>query len=481
MGTDNGITNGALHDALVTGRTTSGPEIHAQLLRLTRYAATLEIYGPEPVLRISEAFDNLKIVGGQGRTIYSGPAVILNLVDGGLMSVCEVKLNEDSWIDLHFGPGDFQDGQLRTEFQRFLQEWQRLYKISPEFKLVITEMQSFLSDLKLWLDQVELNIRSSPTGKRADFERQVLQNLSGAVLPSLATLFERFEAVATSVDKDLEPVHAVYAKRQIHPVVLCAPFMYRTYRKPLGYAGDYEMVNMMARDSFQGGSVFAKVINTFFLNTPPVAAHRNRIVYLTEMLTREVQRVAANGRSAKVLNLGCGPALEIQAFLEASPVSSNADFTLLDFNDETVGHATRTLEDVKQRFDRRTTFRVLKKSVAQLFKEQSKPVPTLGNGKYDVIYCAGLFDYLADPVCSRLIDVFYRMLSPGGIVVTTNVDVSNPSRGWMEYMVDWHLFYRNSKDMLGIMEKTAPADAIRIFAETSGVNIFAEIRKPADE
>jgi len=238
---------------------------------------------------------------------------------------------------------------------------------------------------------------------------------------------------------------------------------------------------MMARDSFQGGSVFAKVINTFFLNTPPVVAHRNRIVYLTEMLNREVERVAASGRSAKVLNLGCGPALEIQAFLEGSKVSSNADFTLLDFNDETVGHATRTLEDVKNRFDRGTTIRVLKKSVAQLFKEQAKPVPTLGNGKYDLIYCAGLFDYLADPVCSRLVDVFYRMLSPGGMVVTTNVDISNPSRGWMEYMVDWHLFYRNSKDMLGIMEKTAPREAIRIFAETSGVNIFAEIRKPADE
>jgi extracellular factor (EF) 3-hydroxypalmitic acid methyl ester biosynthesis protein len=199
------------------------------------------------------------------------------------------------------------------------------------------------------------------------------------------------------------------------------------------------------------------------------------------MLTREVEKAAANGKSAKVLNLGCGPALEIQAFLEASPASSNADFTLLDFNDETVGHATRTLEDVKQRFGRETTFRVLKKSVAQLFKEQAKPVPALGNGKYDIIYCAGLFDYLADPVCGRLVDVFYRMLSPGGIVVTTNVDASNPSRGWMEYMVDWHLFYRNSKEMLHIMERTAPTEAIRIFAETSGVNIFAEIRKPADE
>lgn len=34
--------------------------------------------------------------------------------------------------------------------------------------------------------------------------------------------------------------------------MLCSPFAYRAYHKPLGYAGDYEMVNMIARDPYEG-------------------------------------------------------------------------------------------------------------------------------------------------------------------------------------------------------------------------------------
>ncbi len=44
---------------------------------------------------------------------------------------------------------------------------------------------------------------------------------------------------------DLVPVHQAFGKRHLHPLILGSPFVYRTLQKPLGYAGDYEMVNMM--------------------------------------------------------------------------------------------------------------------------------------------------------------------------------------------------------------------------------------------
>ena len=47
--------------------------------------------------------------------------------------------------------------------------------------------------------------------------------------------------------------------------VMLAICVYRAYTKPLGYAGDYEVVNMMLRDPFEGDSLFAKVINSVFL------------------------------------------------------------------------------------------------------------------------------------------------------------------------------------------------------------------------
>ena len=40
----------------------------------------------------------------------------------------------------------------------------------------------------------------------------------------------------------------------------------------------------------------------------------------------------------RVLNMGCGPAREIQEFLAETPLCDEAQFTLLDFNEETVRH-----------------------------------------------------------------------------------------------------------------------------------------------
>lgn len=477
MATQNGAATGTINQSLVMGHTAQGIEIRATLLRLTRYFAVCEIYNPGLVLRTSEALDQFKVVF-QDRTIYSGRAVIHNLVDAGVMIVCELKLDENSWMDLEFKPGPAHNGLLSDEYKNFIGEWQQRYNVLPEFKVAIADMQSFLFDLRLWLDQVELNVRSQPSGSREEFERQVLQSLREPVLPSLQLLFERFENVAAKIEKEHQPSHAIYAKRQLHPVVLCAPFMYRTFQKPLGYAGDYEMVNMMAQDSFQGGSMFAKVLNTFFLSTPPVIAHRNRIARLTQLLDEETSRVERQGRTARVLNLGCGPALEVQNFLQQSRFSQRAEITLLDFNDETVAHTEHVLRQIKRRGNQNTSIRVLKKSVTQFLKENSRTVSQAGAGGYDFVYCAGLFDYMTNPVCEKLLSLFYDLAAPDGLVAITNVDSHNPSRGWMEYVVDWHLLYRDSREMTTLIPQQIPQDALRIVAESSGVNNFVEIRKP---
>ena len=97
MATQNGNSNGSngsngeLKDTLVWGQTSQGVEIHANPVRLTRYSAVFEVYSPILVLRISEVINDFKIVL-QGRTIYSGRAVVRSLVNAGTGVVCEVAL-----------------------------------------------------------------------------------------------------------------------------------------------------------------------------------------------------------------------------------------------------------------------------------------------------------------------------------------------------------------------------------------------------
>jgi extracellular factor (EF) 3-hydroxypalmitic acid methyl ester biosynthesis protein len=464
-------------DTFIVCRNSQGAEVHASTLRLSRYLVAFEVYNPYSILQLSEVLSDFKIVMAD-RLVYSGRAVVSNLVNTGIMLVCEASL-EDSWLDVDlFSPVNQRD-KLKTEFSEFVKEWEKIYRVFPEFKVVVADMQTLLMDLRRWLEQVELGVRSQPSGDRAQVEREVIQELEQPILPTVAPLLQRFEKTASKVDLELQSVHRTYIKRQIHPFVLCAPFIYRTFQKPLGYAGDYEMVNMMLRDPYEGGSLFAKMLNKVFLETPPVVAHRNRITYLTQVLASETRRQAAAGRRTRIYNLGCGPAQEIQRFLTQEEVADHADFILLDFNDETLGFTGRVLEDLKQRYHRSTSLKLVKRSVNQILKDAGKPSAEFPAGAFDLVYCAGLFDYLSDRICQRLMNIFYDLVAPGGLLVATNVDSSNPSRNWMEYALEWHLVYRSRKQLECLAPDGASPGCFTVRSDVTGVNIFIEVRKPA--
>lgn len=465
---------GGGRDSFIVCRNSQGMEVRATLLRLTRYLVVFEVYNPYSILQLSEVLTEFRILIND-RMVYNGRAVISNLVNTGLMLVCEASLDE-SWLDVDlFSPVNQRD-KLRTEFSDFLKEWSKVYQVLPEFKVVVADTQTLLMDLRRWLEQVELGIRSTPTGDRVQLEREVIQELEQPIIPTIGELFGRFEQIAANVPQDLQPAHRNYIKRQIHPLVLCAPFPYRTYQKPLGYAGDYEMVDMILRDPFEGGSLFAKTVNLWFLNQAPAVAHRNRIKYLTERLVEETRRVARLGRMARIFNLGCGPAKEVQNFLVQYDLCERADFLLMDFNDETLQHTGRLLDDLKMRYSRKTPIQLVKKSVHQILKESAR---STGEGRqYDLVYCAGLFDYLSDRICKRLMNIFYEMLAPGGLLIATNVDSSNPNRQTMEYVLEWHLVYRDRKLLAELRPDAAPDGSYEIKSDPTGVNDFIEVRKP---
>ncbi len=477
MATRNGAANGEVKDTLVIGQTSQGTEVHATLLRLTRYLAVFEVYNPGFVLRASEVLSDFKIVIND-RTVYSGRAVISNLLNAGSVVVCEATLG-DSWLEVDAISQTDGGKGIRAGFGEFLQEWQKIYRVRPEFKVIVADMQTFLTDLRLWLEQVELGIRSSPSGDRLSLERQIATELGQSTTPTLTSLFEKFENAAQIVDPDLQSVHQTFGRRQLHPLLLCSPFLYRTFSKPLGYAGDYEMVDMIMRDPLEGGSLYAKILNLWFLQQAPAEAHRNRIQYLTQNIVEMTAGAVRSGRPARVLSLGCGPAHEVQKFLRENHLSDHTHFTLIDFNAETLAHAQTTLEELKRAYQRATPVKLVKKSVTQILKESSKSVGLSPTDQYDLVYCAGLYDYLADPICRRLTNILYEWVAPGGLLITTNVDNSNPRRLTMDYIMEWHLIYRSGAELSALSPSAAPADLCRVRSDTTGVNTYFEARKPS--
>ncbi len=460
----------------MTFQTSQDAAARGRLLRLSRHAVTFEIYGPESVLRTSESLQEFKIFS-QECIMYSGRAVVRSLVNAGTVTVCEANLDDFSF-DVDFFSTAAEAGQLGVRFNEFVQEWQKVCQVRPEFKVALADIQTFLIDLRRWVEQIELGIRSAPPADRALRENEVVENLRPQVVDMLDNLFAKFETIGQALDHKAQPVHRSYAQRLLHPIILCAPFAYRTYQKPLGYAGDYEMVNMMLRDPKEGGSLFAKLFNVWLLQQDSAAAHRNRVQLLLERLTQESLRCQREGRPLKVINLGCGPAGEVQKFLAGGSLADNARFTLLDFNDETISHTTRVLGEIRRQNGRHTAVEVLKKSVHHVLKESVRPVVNAPDQGYDLVCCSGLFDYLSDRTCKQLTNIFWNWTRPGGLVLTTNVTPCSPNRGSLELVLDWHLVYRDAQRFATLAPEAAPAAEVNVYSEATGVNIFMEARKP---
>ncbi|MFT6243150.1 MAG: extracellular factor (EF) 3-hydroxypalmitic acid methyl ester biosynthesis protein [Akkermansiaceae bacterium] len=458
----------------VSCRNSQGQQIAANVLSLRRFSATFEVYNPFSLLQLSEVLHGFQIRLND-RIIYSGDAVVSNLVNTGILLVCEVTLN-DAWLDIDFLSDREGGSSLNDQFTSFLGEWKLANTVNPQFKLITADLQSLLVGLQRWMEQADLGLRTSTSDQLEEMENQTIISLEDELAGQVLEAMSAFEQAARNIPLEDQASHKFYVRRQIHPLVLCSPFAYRTFYKPLGYAGDYEMVNMMLRPPYEGASLFAKSINTAFLKTPPVEAHRNRIVYLKKLLEETV--VKNNGKRVRVLNLGCGPAHEIQAFIRESPFSDLCDVTLLDFNEETLQSTSGVLNDLCQTHGRTAGIETIHRSVHQLLKQASTGDAVMKWDHYDLVYCAGLFDYLSQRVCKRLTEIFYMLSKPGGKVAVTNVSASNPSIGWMEYILEWNLVYRDQNEMLELVPRQINQDQATLIADVTGVNLFLEVPKP---
>ena len=456
----------------VTFQTADGVDLRARLARLTRHAVTFEADNLAATLRTSEVLGNFKITA-DNRVLYFGRAVVSQVIHTGESLLCEAKLDDLGSDTAYFLPAPGAGADPQEAYNAFFLAWQKNYRISNEFKVLVADVQSYLTGVRHWLEELEFGLKTQTD--RAKLESAILE----AVAPKIITAFngqhERFEEIISALPPETRGAHQDFVRQHWHKLFLGSPFAHRTYHKPIGYAGDYEMMNMIHRNQPEGRSLFEKLIHLLLVSQWPARSVRNRIAHLGENLVSETARVVRAGKTARILNIGCGPAREVQDFLKATHLSNQAEFTLIDFNEETLAHAAQKLVEAKRQFARQTEIRTQQLSVYELLKRthrRSDPAE-----KFDLIYCAGLFDYLAPPTGQALIDLWYDWLAPGGLMVIANMNDTKPFRHFIEFILDWQLIYRNSAEILSLVPARC-REATRVIAEPTSVNLFLHLRKP---
>jgi SAM-dependent methyltransferase len=178
-------------------------------------------------------------------------------------------------------------------------------------------------------------------------------------------------------------------------------------------------------------------VNRFLCAQSSITALRGR----RDRLARSIDRVSGERADARILSVACGHLREShrsRAVLERQV----GEFLALDQDVQSLG--------------------VIDSEVGHL---GVKPVPgsvksilrnTLRFESMDLIYAAGLYDYLSQPIATRLTGQLFSMLRPGGRLLLANYADPHEGaafKGYMEAFMDWWLVYREEADVAGWMEE----------------------------
>ena len=452
-------------------QTANGMELRASLKHLTRHAVTFEAFNLAATLRASEVLSNFKITT-DNRVIYFGRAVVSNVINTGESFIVEAKLDNLGSDTAYFLPAPGFGFNPLEAYQSFFRAWQKNYRISNEFKVLVADVQSYLACVRHWLEELEFGLNEQ--ADRMKLENEILNAVAPKIIAAFNGRHGRFEEIIYALLPEARGAHQDFVRQHWHKLFLCAPFAHRTYHKPIGYAGDYEMMNMIHRNQPEGRSLYEKLIHLLLVSQWPAKSVRHRIAHLGEHILNETARIARAGKIARVLNVGCGPAKEIQDFLRETQLSNQAEFTLIDFNEETLLHAGQKLIEVKRQFSRQTQIRTQQISVYELLKRTQRKSDD--SEKFDLIYCAGLFDYLSPDTCRALMELWYDSLLPGGLMLIANMNDTKPFRNFIEFILDWQLIYRNSAEILSLVPERC-RKTTDVIAEPTSVNLFLHVRK----
>jgi extracellular factor (EF) 3-hydroxypalmitic acid methyl ester biosynthesis protein len=240
--------------------------------------------------------------------------------------------------------------------------------------------------------------------------------------------------------------------------------------KPRGYAGDFEMLEMIdAHDLCL--DPLGHALDRFFQQQAAPEAVRDRIHLVTEAMVKTITNRAEMG--AHLVSVGSGPALDVaRALSHVSPqLRQSVHVTLIDIDPEALENAAARLCELipttQLTCTRENLFRLSKRGSGQSLWDQA-----------DLISCPGLFDYLDDDHAVAMLTTFWQHLSPQGTLLVFNFAPTNPSRAFMEWIGQWHLIYRDT-DAMARLAVRAEMDGADLTIEAGPLGICPYIRATA--
>jgi 2-polyprenyl-3-methyl-5-hydroxy-6-metoxy-1,4-benzoquinol methylase len=357
---------------------------------------------------------------------------------------------------------------LKEKFPSILKEALSKYEsLNSELIPLVNSMRNFLQGIKNKFDEFD---KVYPlVQKQIDF----IEGNKKETYKKLDNYFGKIWEIAMRCDEKSYNVHRSYFQQMLHPLVEEIVEINRhIYRKPLGYAGDYMVMNYIydyQKNKYLGNSSYERLINNYTCNIPIASCNIKR----KEFFKRKILKAIKTKDNARIMSVGCGPLRELIELLEEGKVRKPLSFKCVDFEKGAIDYVKSQLEKIDSERKRFLYIEYLHQNIINIIKNKEIKEKIKNQ---DLIYCSGVIDYLRDRIAGRLVRELFQLLNDKGVLIVCNATLENSShRAYYEMLGEWSMIYRTKEEMLDWMKGIKDVQEIS-FEEPPGCSKYLFLR-----
>ncbi len=363
----------------------------------------------------------------------------------------------------------YQDVLLQREL--FTNAFSKLSLVAPEYKELCGDTLFTLRKYKALSEAKQQYIDDGVLT-----EQDVLAELEPALLHEWRQLWLAGNAQVEGImnDPDKLVAYKTYTESVLTPEFMGAPIWDRSYHKPLGYPGDFVIMDYLYSMKREGKDLYAKLLHYLGIEMGEFIRTRMEMMrgFIADFISEK--STDAHKKIIAVSTIGCGSAVELRTYLQAAALSHKVELTLLDQDERAMREAYDHAYTQSLRHGGNVSLKCFNTSFMELM-QAGKLFKTFP--QQDMIYSLGIMDYMAQKRAKQMVEGLYEHLAPGGLLVVGNINNTEGYPLWpLEFIFDWNLVYRSKQDMLDLASDLN-AKSVEIYVDKSTYKYFLCIRK----
>ncbi len=345
-------------------------------------------------------------------------------------------------------------------------------RVRLEFERWVAALLYDLAVHRRFFDEQDRIIDEEPHDVAAAARGALLAGEGGRFLAFLEQKDRELEELVAGYTKEEHERHGFYLRRMAWHFIVGSDIHRRTNLKPRGYAGDAEMMRLIYENQPAGHYAFDRLLHKHAVSKPGAEAVRARRRLVAGLL-REMDAQFGHPTPFRFLSVASGPAWELRDVFLSPADAGRFECTLLDQDTQALEAARASVAELESEHGP-IHATVVNESVRTMLRDRTLR-ERLGTFQY--VYSMGLFDYLTPPVARAVLSRLYELLAPRGSLVVGNFAAANRNRVYMDYWLDWPLYYRTEESFRALADGLGAH--VSVTFDPTGCQMFLRLDRPA--